>query len=517
MARLTWENLLFSEEDWKDFARFVAENWGYIMVYLPGLIRAIQEPNLEKARQHESELNPWRLLGLQDIYKAYHRGAISGGQAYKEALRHGFDAERYQVLHNVYLQRPDLVTLLEMLRRGQTTTQSAAEVLKGDGHDPEWIDRLLALQTRLPTQQEVLTWMIRDVFSPQVRQTLRLDEDYPDAITPFFQQLGLTEEHARNSWAAHWQLPSLTLSFEMLHRGLITEPQLEQILVAADVLPSLRQSIKDAAYRPLTRVDARRMHDMGVLDREQLLQAYRDIGYNDHNAELLVRWTELYNADAEETADEVETKELTRTQILRLYRKGVVSRPETLSNLQRIGYSTGSAEIIVLSTDLDRFEEEQALQIDTYQQRYKAGQISYQDAVSGIASTGLEGTPLEYEIARLGRLQSTETSVPNLGQRNRLLRQGLLPAAQYLELLDREGYSKAWSGSMLESYGVGSTPQEPRPEGRDYWTELYLAGAIDLDEWLERMESVGYPQPWIEYYLSIMPVGDDDGDDGTTT
>lgn len=70
---------------------------------------------------------------------------------------------------------------------------------------------------------------------------------------------------------------------------------------------------------------------------------------------------------------------------------------------------------------------------------------------------------------------------------------------------------------MLESYGVGSTPQEPRPEGRDYWTELYLAGAIDLDEWLERMESVGYPQPWIEYYLSIMPVGDDDGDDGTTT
>ena len=101
------------------------------MIYLPGIIRAIQEPKLEQARQQESEKNPWRLLGLQDIYRAYHRGAITGGEAYKEALRHGFDAKRYVVLHDVYLQRPDLVTLLEMLRRGMTTLQDAHDVLKG--------------------------------------------------------------------------------------------------------------------------------------------------------------------------------------------------------------------------------------------------------------------------------------------------------------------------------------------------------------------------------------------------
>ena len=377
--------------------------------------------------------------------------------------------------------------------------------MKGDGHDPQWIDKLLALQTRLPTQQEVLQWMIRDVFSPEVRSTLRLDEDYPDAITPYFQQLGLDENHARNSWAAHWQLPSLTLSFEMLHRGLINEAQLEQILVAADVLPSLRQSIKRAAYRPLTRVDARRMHDMGVLNRDELLQAYRDIGYNDSNAERLVQWTELYNADTEETQDEVETRELTRSQILRLYSKTLINRAGALSSLRRIGYSSVASEILVLSADMDRMESEQRLQIDTYQRQYRSGQIGYQEAISAIASTGLQGSALENEVVRLGNPQTTKATVPNLGQRNRMLRQGLLPPTEYLELLDREGYNKAWSGAMLESYGVGSTAQEPRPQGRAYWTNIYADGRILLEEWTLHMEELGYPEPWIEYYLSRLP------------
>lgn len=509
MTRLTWENLLFSQADWEEFARFLAENWGYIMIYLPGMIRAMQEPKLEQARQQESEKNPWRLLGLQDIYKAYHRGAISGGEAYKEALRHGFDAKRYVVLHDVYVQRPDLVTLLELLRRGLTDHDTAQSTLKGEGHDPQWIDNLLQLQQRLPTQQEILQWMVRDVFSPEVRSTLQLDDDFPSQIIPFFRQLGLTEEHARNSWAAHWQLPSLTLSFEMLHRGLITETQLEQILIAADVLPSLRENIKAAAYRPLTRVDARRMHDMGVLSRAELLKAYRDIGYDDINAERLVQWTELYNADTEETQDEMETRELTRAQILRLYRKTLISRATALSNLQRIGYSAGSAQILLLSSDLDRAEQEQELQIDTYQNQYRSGVIGYQEALSAIAATGIDGAALEHEVAKLGNPQTTTVSVPTLGQRNRMLRQGLIPPVEYLELLDREGYSKAWSGALLESYGVGSTAQEPRPQGRSYWTTEYLELRITLTEWAEKMEEIGYSEPWLNYYVAQLPETND--------
>ena len=150
-------------------------------------------------------------------------------------------------------------------------------------------------------------------------------------------------------------------------------------------------------------------------------------------------------------------------------------------------------------------ESEQQLQIDTYQRQYRSGQIGYQEAVSAIASTGLQGSALENEVVRLGNPQTTKATVPNLGQRNRMLRQGLLPPTEYLELLDREGYNKAWSGAMLESYGVGSTAQEPRPQGRAYWTNIYADGRIPLEEWTLHMEELGYPEPWIEYYLSRLP------------
>lgn len=512
MAKIPYLNLPTGLDEWEEWLYVLALAVGRVGALLPQAFEALQNPKLQHLVQEANWAEPWQLLGVADILKGYHRGSLTGAEAYGEVRRHGFDAKRYEIMHNIYLQRPDLVILLECLRRGLTTPDKARETLIGEGMDPQWIDTLLALETRLPTQQEVLQWMIRDVFSPQVRQTLRLDDDYPDTITPFFRQLGLTEEHARNSWAAHWQLPSVTLSFQMLHRELITEEQLEQILIAADVLPSLRESIKDAAYRPLTRVDARRMHDMGVLSREELLKAYKDLGYNSTNASMLVEWTELYNQDVEESADALETKELSRSQLLRLYAKGLLSRTDTLSGLSRIGYSTLGSEILVLSSDMDRMEEEHARTVEIILRKYRTDQIGYQEAVASLAATGLEGDALELEVLKLGEQEQNALEEPSSGQLNRMLRQGLISPQRYLALLQKQGYSMEWSGNLLESYGMGSTPQDPRPQGRLEITEEYLAYQLDIEGWGTRMKDAGYPQPWIDYYLANLPTRENDNE-----
>ena len=505
MPRIPYFNLPSGLDEWDELLYVVALAVGRVGALLPQAFEALQNPKVQHLVQEGNWAEPWQLLGMSDIFKAYHRDAITGAEAYGEVRRHGFDPKRYQVLHDVYKQRPDLVILLELLRRGKTSPAEARQTLKGEGIDPDWIDRMLELETRLPTQQEVLQWLVRDVFSSEVRTTLRLDDDFPESIVPYFRQLGLTEDHARNSWAAHWKLPSVTLSFEMFHRDLITEQQLEQILVAADILPSLRESVKAAAYRPLTRVDARRMHDMGVLSEDELLKAYKDIGYNDLNAQRLVDWTKIYNQDVEDSQDALETKELSRSQILRMYAKGLLSRPDSLSALQRIGYSSTVAEILALSADMDRLDEYQAIRSSTIRQQYKSSQLSYQEAVSLLAETGLEGNALELEVARLGAPQQDTLAEPTLGQLNRMVRQGLLPANRYLDLLDRQGYSKDWSGDLLESYGVGSTATSPRPEGRLTITEGYLAFEYDLDSWTDRMVLAGYPESWITHYTALLP------------
>ena len=52
----------------------------------------------------------------------------------------------------------------------------------------------------------------------------------------------------------------------MLHRGVIDTAELDMLLRAQDVMPFWRDRLTAIAYRPLTRVDVRRMYKQGVLN-----------------------------------------------------------------------------------------------------------------------------------------------------------------------------------------------------------------------------------------------------------
>ena len=82
-------------------------------------------------------------------------------------------------------------------------------------------------------------------------------------------------------------LPSIGQGFEMLHRRVIEDADLDLLLRALDVMPFWREKLKDISYNPLTRVDVRRMHRIGVLEEEGVFNAYLDVGYNEENAQLM--------------------------------------------------------------------------------------------------------------------------------------------------------------------------------------------------------------------------------------
>lgn len=272
-------------------------------------------------------------------------------------------------------------------------------------------------QAEIPGPSDMVRFQLREVFDPERRAELLGTDD----ITPFrrfMQQRGFPNYWADSYWAAHWNLPSATQLNEMVHRGVISDDEWRRQTKLNDLVPEAIPWMEQIIYSPFTRVDVRRMGDLGVLTDRQLLQGYADIGYfapktataphramfaaeagetfdaTIHKAEALVVFTRVFNAMPsirarlrngfiqpgqvrneilalgvpEETAtklseelvksrdlgDAETTRELTTSQILRGYKKALISANQTIFLLTELGWNADRAEFLTrLTLELD--------------------------------------------------------------------------------------------------------------------------------------------------------------------
>lgn len=240
----------------------------------------------EAARPRVSEI---------DMYRAMQRGIISESTAQTELHRRGWAAE-----------------------------------------DRDIIEKLLHL---IPGPSDLVTMAVREAFSPEAIRELGLGAEFPVEFAEWMEKQGFDREWALRYWYAHWALPSLSLGYEMLHREVINESQLKALLKAQDVSPVWRDKLIQVSYSPLTRVDVRRMYGLGVLDRAGVKKAYRELGYNDVNAERLAEFTVRYETD--------DAREATKSDILSGFREGMLSRAETVDWLKQLNYSVEYANYFV--------------------------------------------------------------------------------------------------------------------------------------------------------------------------
>jgi hypothetical protein len=223
------------------------------------------------------------------------------------------------------------------------TEATAIDQLKRRGYAGEVLTAMQKLRYRLPPLSDVTRMAVREVFSPS-RQALQLDADYPgDALTQAGLGLGLEEVWTRNYWAAHWDLPSPTQGYEMLHRNVINPADLDALLKALDYSPAWRGKLAQISYRPLTRVDIRRMYAARVLTETEVKRAYLDLGYNDINATRITEFTKRNYAPQDATAGTV-NRELTASLIRESYRRHVITRDDAAARLIDIGYDGEETE-----------------------------------------------------------------------------------------------------------------------------------------------------------------------------
>ena|GEM_PF-3165698 len=205
----------------------------------------------------------------------------------------------------------------------------------------------------IPSVSELVRMEYREVFRPEYRKELIEDEPISSDFEGYMATQGYSKTWAENYWGAHWDLPSISQGYEMFHRlrpsiqidanGNIvssggkyhipstyskpfTLDDLNGLLKRQDVLKRYRDQLVEIAYKPYTRVDVRRMYRAGVLDFEDVIGAYLDLGYDPKRALKMAEFTRSWVEEG------VEKRE-TRGGILDALKVGVITPAEAESEL----------------------------------------------------------------------------------------------------------------------------------------------------------------------------------------
>jgi len=359
-----------------------------------GMIGGVMRPMGFKVSQQMEKFLKSRLLDPRDAAAAIYRGIMAPAEFDEEMLRSGYSESRRAALLEVNRELLREDDLRDAFLRGELSVEDLTGKLRARGYIDADIDTLKKLHWIIPTQTDLVRMAVREVFTPEVVAKFGQMEDFPPAFAEWAGKIGLSEEWAKNYWAAHWDLPSTTQAFEMFHRGVIDEAELHMLLRALDIMPFWRDKLTEIAFRPYTRVDVRRMHKVGILDDAGVKRAYLDLGYDDEKATAMTEFTIAYNAKTEELPESEEI-DWTRTEIVDAFRRGVMSETEARDLLKELDYSEERIDFYIKREELKREQDLKGEYLKRYKTLYVEGMIGWSDVGEGLLIKGFVATELE--------------------------------------------------------------------------------------------------------------------------
>lgn len=359
-----------------------------------GMVNANAAGPIALAEQRSLSVYRPTLITPSEAAEMVRRGLLSDEDYRKQLVRAGYSTPAYEAFRGMIPSLLDPGSLVEMLRRGALGLDDYAKQMRLLGYDAENAAQLAALRYYMPPVQDVISWAVREVFTPGVRERFGQDQDFPDAMLGYAERVGISEENARNYWAAHWALPSPAQGFEMYQRSEetgVTRDDLDLLLRAQDVMPFWRDKLTAIAFNPITRVDVRRLHKLGLLDFEGMVSRYRRVGYNPDDARLLAQFTEKQNAQEDNDALEP-FRASYRTHARSLYLDGVISDAELGELFDALGYSPENAAAFVQEAAFVREAEGRKVTRNAVKASYTTGTITLAGATARLVADGYTDT-----------------------------------------------------------------------------------------------------------------------------
>ena len=271
--------------------------------------------------------------------------------------------------------------LRDLTLRELPVGRGAFEQLRLYGLSDDNVNAIMNLwQNAIAPPSDLIRMAVREVFGP-LAEGLGLFQEFPPDFAKWMRQQGFQEQWAKFYWGAHWDLPSPSQGYEMLHRDIITKEELETLLRALDYAIPWRDPLIRISYNPITRLDLRRMFRNGSIGEARTLRGYKDIGYSPEDAQLLVDGLKAELVGVE--------RDLPAGALLRAYRKRLISRAELEAALRDMEFSEEAIDLQVALTDFAAEEERADLVERIVKTDYQAGTLDQAAAMAALADAGV--------------------------------------------------------------------------------------------------------------------------------
>lgn len=344
--------------------------WAIFSFFGGFLVGSLWDTLFEPIRREVAKaLTPFDLT-VDQLVQLTIRGYISEGEFIERVKGWGFSEARARELLQLSREVLSVTEVYKAWRLGFITEAQKNEALKKLGYTEDQIQILDKLTLVYPSAGDIIRFAVREAFNDEVVKKYGYDQDIPEEYLEWAKKLGLSEEFAKLYWRAHWEIPSPSQAVELLSRGIIDPEDFDTVLKIHDIAPWWRPRLLALAFDPYTRVDIRRMYELGFLDDGDLIKAAKAVGYATKEDEEKLKKLigdpqvaeRLFVGSAEAYASwiKAEVLEPWRNDVIRAIRRayinGLISREKAKEYLISVGFNPKLVDAV-----LDMWEVAEAL------------------------------------------------------------------------------------------------------------------------------------------------------------
>lgn len=398
-----------------------------------------------------NKANPNELLSPVDylMYQFRHEDELEWTT--EQIHKHGLDDDSIDVMRDLYWNLMPIEHLISLYLRGEIARSEVIQRARPLGWVEDDVLNFLKLAEIIPPANDLIHMLVRDAFNEDTVNRFSLDEDFRTEILPYTAAQGLSEDWTRKYWRSHWVLPSPQQAFEMYQRlrpGRSATPfdkaDLQQFLLTADMPKYFRERMIEIAYRPVSRVDIRRLYKAGDYSADDVYNAYKDLGYNERDSQALSNFA---IQDAVRSLADVST-----AAIIKAYKKGRLSRTEAVEDLRTARVPDNVSMFYLDQADLDVIEASRDERIELLHQQYINGFVSDLQINQLLDQIGVPSTEKQLLLIRWAREKLQRVAKPGLSDIKNFYFSGVITRNKMIELIRLHNYTTEIVNMFASAY-----------------------------------------------------------------
>lgn len=453
----------------------IANNWDdFFVLALGGVVEkyigAPVLPFMQGTTYNINYNNPQLIPGLPDLHNLFRKNMISEDVFRCLVRANGYyDTYQKKIAESTTLV-PSLFDVIRLLRGGKLTDLQFAYYANMNGLKVDTnqgkadLNTFLEATRSIPGVADLVRMMVRDAADDNIAAKYGTDTDlnlkFAGQLKEWSEQQGVDPEIMKYYWRSHWEIPSNTQLFDMLHKLrpnrkvgnvpaniVTTAADIKQAIQVNDLTPFWVDRVMATSYNSLTRIDAQRAYFIESINEDQLYDAYMDIGYNEANAQILVDFTKELKRKRDSNLPGADKP----SNIIKQLKSYVISETNAYDRLIATGMKPTQAKKAVANSVRDRKEEARARCLKEAQRRFFRAEYDLLKYKQVVMQLGIPQENIEALVNETACLYDSRGKEINAGALCKAFKQNIIAFDQFQNRLRLIGYDADEAYIIAES------------------------------------------------------------------